>query len=198
VASSPPEGGGGLVVPKKLILNWTPILKNSEMGRVAHVPDRTLGHHSRRDSRQLAPDVVYLTRLGNSVVAPGTTLTPHSHSRHPWSRLLVPDTIYLLHPWSRSVTLAHLGRCSRRGSRLGLPRQLLHALLYLLHPCSRASLYLTHPCVRNSLHPCRSPVRHPCGSPVRHLCRSQHSLHESGCAKNQSKSLNQIHLLLKY
>ena len=38
------------------------------------------------------------------------------------------------------------------GNSVLAPRQLLHALLYLLRPCSRASLYLTRPCVRTSLH----------------------------------------------
>ncbi len=92
-----------------------------------------------------------------------------------FSSALSPESLYLLRlglcfrrgsnsPQSlttsmSSVTLVLPGRCSRRGSRLGHPRQLLHALLsvlvpdrtlprtslcsYLLRPCNRASLYLT-------------------------------------------------------
>ena len=37
-----------------------------------------------------------------------------------------------------SVTLVRLGRCSRHGSRLGLP-----ASLYLIRPCIRNFLHLT-------------------------------------------------------
>ena len=88
---------------------------------------------------------------------------------------LSPESLYLLRSLRAScphVRHVHPGRCSRRGSRLGHPRQLLHALLsvlvpdrtlprtslcsYLLRPCNRASLYLTRlgncSCVALSLH----------------------------------------------
>ena len=57
-------------------------------------------------------------------------------------------------------------------SRLGHPRQLLHALLYLLRPCSRASLYLVQSLTTSMssvtlVHPCTSSV----GSYLLHLGR---------------------------
>ena len=70
---------------------------------------------------------------------------------HP--RPLVPDAVYLLHPWSRALRDVQ-GRTSVAGGRMpgatgiSTSRQLLPALPYLRHPCRRLYVRITRRILR--------------------------------------------------